>query len=115
MKVFRLEKNGVGPYRYRTLYEVEPNSRLEHLLNRLCESHSNNDIHPTWWCDGLKNLDSQRFAFSSLEKLRDWFSGFLERLAKVGFEIVEYEVSDYKTGASGKQITFKLEDALQTA
>lgn len=51
-------------------------------------------------------------ACDSLEGLKQWFRGFNTGLLKLGFKLVEYEVSELIYGRSRLQVVFKTEHVI---
>lgn len=71
-------------------------------------SHHSNICHPNLREDNLSEYRDSDYVcgFNSLDKLKSWFDGYLFNLIDAGFIIAEYEVEDYITGISGKQVVF---------
>jgi hypothetical protein len=90
VKIYRLEKNGIGPY----CYDDESNAYYN-FKNKLHDAHDGLD-HPSM----AEDLDtevylkvrSNKFVCGCInfDTLCDWFDGFIEELLDYGFSIVEY-------------------------
>lgn len=109
MKVFRLEKDGQGPYRY----EGGLDQLGVSLLSELHAAHDDSD-HPGFYDDFDNDendemfCDECRFGFKSLRDLKSWFRGYLTKLTKIGFKIVVYEINKDRVviSKSKKQVIF---------
>ena len=111
MIVYRLEKNGRGPYGLIT-HCPDSCGGLYELITEMQRAHDNSD-YPTPYEDGIDPILLREYycGFNSLEKLHQWFRGFLERLQSYGFCINKYESDDVCLSASGKQLVFRLKEA----
>jgi hypothetical protein len=75
--------------------------------DEMLRKHSNLDIHPNIWIDGFRLTDNLFCAFDSIERLKDWFDGYLANLIDWGFVVREYTVNTpYLEGKSGRQVMF---------
>ena len=93
--IFRIEdKNGNGPHK--------AGGSTFSLAEELGEAHSDSQhpcaIEMRGWRYGMI------FGFDCLDKLFNWFDGWLDELIDEGFDIVEYKVEDFVT--DGKQVAF---------
>lgn len=117
MLVWRLEKNGIGPYTYDEYHQDLPHSEQE-ILNDLNNFHNphpypKNPAHPPVSEDIGKFDKEMVCGFKSIEDLRKWFKGFLRELKKIGFEVKVYTTNEYIEGRSGKQLMFKPLDKVE--
>lgn len=105
MLVYRLERNGIGPYQ-RTNYTAQDID----ICYELMEAHIDHN-HPCPYEDGLDKIYDDKtwfFGCDSEQSLRDWFGPFwIEKLAKIGFEIKSYRARKYEYGRSGDQLIFR--------
>lgn len=88
------------------------------ILHRMYAKHKIGDSHPSLSqdlvldddYDGMSGFDSKMEKFfcacPTLPLLRKWFYGFIMELRSYGYVIVEYEVSSFEMGWSGKQCFF---------
>jgi hypothetical protein len=73
----------------------------------MCEKHRHPQTHPSIWEDGLCRHSDLFCAFDSIERLKDWFDGYLVNLIDWGFVVREYTVNTpYLEGKSGRQVMF---------
>lgn len=98
MKVYRMQKaNGIGAYQNGNAFDWGGN-------------HHNPDTgHPDPLEDGVKLIDSSyRCGFTSLKKLKEWFT-LDERInmKAVGIEVVVLEVPEHEIYEGNKQCMFK--------
>ncbi len=109
MLVYRIEhpSDGIGPYSSRNGQDTE---ELRDWLNGdSAELHRAHDPrstpHPL-----VSEIDDFRIGFlcgcESIEKLRDWFRGFLDSLHDCGFVVVTYEVPEEYVHTDGLQVCF---------
>jgi hypothetical protein len=99
MKVYRLEKDGVGPYRKRW------SGKDEDFCRQLCEAHSNIDEHPCWYFEFDNHFtEEHRSGCDSIESLQRWFGKFYEPILSKGFSLMEYEAKKYEK--SCRQVVF---------
>jgi hypothetical protein len=113
MLIFRIERNGIGPFRSD---EWEGQDELLAVIND--STHHN---HPIPYDDGLRRLDGSfleevRYGAPSKSKLFDWVpEEFHDSLEAAGFMVVCYEAGSNRTeddleawrmGHSGKQIAY---------
>lgn len=105
-EVFRLEKNGVGPYCYENFYTDIDFPDLE-IIENLRAHHNSSTMHPGGQ-DFDFIIDRKLFGCMSVDQLREWFGPHLQPLQYIGFQIFVYLVPDHqiKTSYSGKQIIF---------
>lgn len=103
MHVYRIEhrETGFGPY--------NPAPDMPDNVMSLCyllrDAHSNFATHPAF------HLWDCRAGFSSLRKMKTWFSGFEESLAKCDYVIKEYIATYWKHDPARKQLVFIPETA----
>lgn len=109
-KVYRLEKDGRGPY-------IDPpddiSSEEQLILEKMNTVHSFKKVngvytHPSASND-FNNPDIALYCgFKSLEDLKKWFRGFLAPLKRMGFIITIYKVDPkwIQIGNSNKQLMF---------
>lgn len=105
MIVYRIEKDGVGPYRN---WDID-------LIDMTGEDNVHNDSnHPSPWEDAEISSITMDYlcACPSLEKLREWFDGYLEILDENGFNIYRIKVKKRILGKSKRQCFFKKEDII---
>ena len=96
MKVYRLEKCGVGPYRFSDPIDDEFND----LRYRLCKDHGWRNETRLCWSDIPEfriacDRKEYRSGCSSLESLKQWFHGWWDVLVSAGFEVNTYETDNY--------------------
>lgn len=106
MLVWRLEKDGIGPYMYQGLDDI-----AQCLVDTMNEAHSQTDkfdefIRPPITVDFDVFYPEMVCGFKSLQDLRVWFIGYLKALKGFGFRIHTYETDDFIMGKSGKQLMF---------
>jgi len=93
MKIYRLEKDNLGPYQHRYCNVID--DAENEVMNELDDAHSFDTEHPTWnnaFCSGYNHNDKSGFA--SLKDLYDWFEGYLKDLISYGYEITFYWVDE---------------------
>jgi len=107
VRVYRVEHpvHHIGPYNAPGRYG---NSELE----RMYESH-NDAAHPSPWRgnefprEAYYNLTSEyRFAFETVDALRDWFFGYRAMLRRHGFVLAVYEVPRIAIYFGAHQLAF---------
>jgi hypothetical protein len=100
MIVYRIEKNGLGPYRLSS-------GNTTKLYNKLHKHHWC-DRHPTPINDGIKDFrpNDHIFGFSSLEQLKKWFLGSRAELRRNGYLMVSYDVSPQEVLHGNLQVVF---------
>lgn len=106
MRVYRLERNGKGPYSF---YKDIRSEEERELYISLQDAHTFNPNNPTPSYDGLHMPDDLWLcACTSMEALEGWFGEFLEQFKRIGFEVKEYTVSkdSVKIGKSNRQCVF---------
>ena len=112
MVVYRLERNGDGPYRFHPTSEIE-----RELKAKLVDAHAFNIQKPCPFADGLTFVSKwgipavdKKYVCGCLseEDLIKWFDGFLEEFKSIGFIVSEYKVSKKNVyiGRSRKQCMF---------
>jgi len=101
MIVYRIEKNGLGPYRGRK--ENKNTTRLDHKLS----SHSASYLHPTCHAE-ITNFDHEKHicGFSCITKLKKWFHGSRSELRRNGYSLVLYKVSPAEVFHGNLQLVF---------
>lgn len=92
MLVYRLEHEiGCGPYHCDKLKQSLPFYRfndLNELSQELCDKHSGSVNHPV---PDYFSVNGKSCACESLDKLCEWFDGFLEKFARFGYYIAVYD------------------------
>lgn len=110
-QVYRIEKGNRGIY----AFEDMPFSKFNSYINSMAWEHTYDKLRPEGREDGLGFArgykdEGWRFAFQSLELLRQWFDGHLENLLKFkGVKVWEIEADMVVEGNSGLQCVFKKE------
>lgn len=107
--MFRVEKPcGTGPYK-----EPEDHPMLEHMY----QVHGDAD-HPAPDADPLLTKDleegimpDEKCGFATLCALREWFSGYEDPLAELGYEITIYTVPLTSVRFGTQQAVFRYADA----
>lgn len=94
MIVYRIaNQDGNGPY------QADPLPyRVQRILQPMYDVHCGGfGGHPTPQCDypGHWMNSYELCAFSSQQKLLDWFDGFEELLDRAGFLVWEFEIEDW--------------------
>lgn len=104
MLVYRVEKDGIGPYRHDNVDE--------NLWSKL---YSHDDRRPGPYRDGIKNIEKVRydihFGFKDIESLKIWFKGARSALRKNGFNLVIYEVPNKWVCVGNTQVGFNMSKA----
>lgn len=86
MFIYRIEKDGVGPY-----HQLANHPELHEMACR----HSRGEQHPSPHEEGLKMETRHRCGFSSLDQMCRWFSHEEQELMySLGFELKEISVED---------------------
>ncbi len=108
MTIYRIEKDGLGPYRSKFMATIGKD-----IFNEMMESHDSDKKHP---CMGTCIGDTNYFGCytqhlicgcQSLKGLLDWFEGYTEHLLSVGFNIIKYECPrDYCCTGEFDQVVF---------
>lgn len=95
MNIYRIEKDGTGPY-----------SSGSPIGRYLQNKHQNSARHPGPESDGIPWLDvgCYHYGFASLESLRKWFIDELEILKQHGFVVAIYSCEVVAIGK--KQVAF---------
>lgn len=94
MRVYRIEVNGVGPYR----------------SGRFPVGWANGPHQPCPQDDGLRGCQGRLFGFRTLADLRRWWHTHYHDLRRAHADVVTYEASDVRVGSS--QVAF-LPDSAQ--
>lgn len=105
MIVYRIENdNGVGPY---------CSARV--MLTMLRQHNADRVNHPVGYVDGIDWSDDGVYGFDNIQKLRDWFRGFVAPLMREGYSIVKYDVPDHhvRMSQSKLQLTFDRSEAVE--
>lgn len=104
MKVYRLERNGYGPYCFNSMDVDGP--ELAELRHKLCATHDRTHPVAEQEISGYSQLDQfkRRCGCESMVKLRDWFGEFFQELLDAGFKVAVYESSEY--AKSSRQVLF---------
>jgi len=103
---YRVEKDGVGPYRGPEGCICDGRASRQH------PGYYDDLISDQWWDEQTEaRVDgySYLFAFSSLQKLHQWFRGEIHILISHGYSIVEYEEDEYQDWPvfrGGRQVIF---------
>lgn len=106
-KVYRYEKNGVGPYQYYCKNEYMPE------LDEMVHVHTCSREHPVIGTDTKEySLMGNLCACPSLKSLKEWFRGYNGYLIKYNFSIWEYTVYKFNDTYSGKQLEFHPNDVI---
>lgn len=104
MRVYRIEKQGWGPY--------SAPSRCESLVEMLYEYYTfNKKQHPKPNEDGIEGWTEGRhiFGFANRRDLVRWFPYHIRRtLHKHGFALAVYEVEDEHVKRGGKQVAWAI-------
>ncbi len=114
MKVYRFERNGYGPYTFKS-----PEPVKDKRLNKQI------DVHEGWSSEAYKKWPTadadyippyMAIGCPSLEALTTWFDGMVGSLVRCGFRIRVYEVPDELVcmGMSGKQLGFTHDEIERT-
>lgn len=124
MLVFRLHKNGTGPYMnkdtdrdFRFPYELE---YFDHYLPDGSERNQHPDADKgselqKFMFDRNFQLDDYVFGFACKKDFHVWFSPVrLGYLHANGFEISAYEVSEELVVKGNRQVCFRVNDAIST-
>lgn len=102
MLVYRVEKNGIGPYRH--------DDTSDELWNKLYAK--NDDTRPGPNRDGIGMVRRDiHFGFQDIEQLKAWFKGARSALRKNGFNLVIYDVPSRWVYIGGKQVGFDMSKA----
>ncbi len=91
MTIFRVEKDGLGPYK------TPIGSRWQE------QSHNSLDRCPTPDIDFSEDVGNSKYkyGFASMDQLNSWFSPIeLARLEKKGFKVVSLEADDVILGTN---------------
>lgn len=109
MLVYRIEKDGVGPYYWKC---KKTNKKVKLEVDDLPEINCAS-THPLPMCDGIvfspgMPYKDYNYAFRSLEALDYWFcEGWREELALYGFELAVYRLHSPEEVLHGnKQLAF---------
>ena len=105
MLVYRVEKNGIGPYRH-----DEVDDKLWHKI----ASHNSGNSRPGPRSDGISiglYKPDIYFGFKDIEQLKAWFKGARSALRKNGFNLVIYDVPKRWVYVGGKQVGFDMSKA----
>jgi hypothetical protein len=101
MLVYRVEKNGVGPY-----WSDEVS---EDLYERI-SSHNGCANRPVPRRDGIDipqhMAKEYYFGFQDIESLKKWFRGVRNKLRKNGFKMSVYDVDENLVYIGKKQLAF---------
>lgn len=104
MLVYRVEKDGLGPYRH---YQ-----RDDHLWRKI-DSYSGDRPGP--YEDGVANYlpckvitPKVYFGFKDIESLKKWFRGARSILRKNGFMVSVYDVPDKYVYTGKRQVGFEM-------
>ena len=108
-RVYRVEKNGCGPYTYTDTFKT--NAKERKILKRLNDSHdSDYDNHPAIDTDFVNCGSDFLCGCLTLKQLKKWFRGHLTPLKRIGFKIKVHKVDPKKQeltkSISGKQVIF---------
>lgn len=104
MLVYRVEKNGIGPYRH---------DGVDEKLYCKISSHNSDNNRPGPNRDGISVRSSPdiHFGFKDIEQLKTWFKGARSALRKNGFNLVIYDVPKRWVYVGGKQVGFNMSKA----
>lgn len=107
MVVYRVEMpDGLGPYW---------SEDCEKFRYRMGSKHNRSDTHPTPDKDfsGENYKSGFVFGFDSMQKLFQWFGGFIRTILNNGGKIVKYTIDDNHVimGHSGRQLVFDRDSA----
>lgn len=98
--VWRIE----DPYARRGPYTADSD-----LADELCRVH-NDHAHPAPYEDGdLQDIAraSEVCGFATRRLLEDWFAGYMSKLAKAGYLVVEYTVPRRDVRYGRQQVVFR--------
>ena len=106
MKVYRLEKCGVGPYQFRDPIDA----RFNDIHDRLCNAHRDDILHHAWherpeFRYMYQDCTDYKSACDSVDSLEEWFAEFWDDLIDAGFTVETYETEDYIL--ADRQLVFK--------
>lgn len=112
MKVYRFERLGLGPYCRGMRISSRTHEEIE-FMNRILWEHQDED-HPSMKEDFEEDeiTGNSLCACDTIEKLYQWFDGFIDELFKFGYKIFEYDVLTLEYGFSDKQVIFDRSDVL---
>ena len=120
MLIYRVHKNGVGPYENKTIGLRYPRE-LEYFdqylpdgseRNQQPETDNNSDLQKFVYTRNFK-LDDYVFGFNCKKDLFTWFSPVnLGYLYANGFGIWMYDVSDEYVIRGNRQLCFRVDDAI---
>lgn len=101
MKVYRIENpiTGIGPY--------NDSMGNDELIKELREAHNGDWMHPILRADCGTWYSPRPYlsACPSIDKLKEWFDGFLPKMQKAGYKIYQISVCrGWKKSKSGYQI-----------
>ena len=113
IKVYRYEfdspdyQHPRGAYNARHIFWGEQYYKYIKLQKRMTAKHCNEKTHPSGRVDIEEVIVGEHyFACPSIESLKKWFKGFNKGLIALGFNLVEYSVTEMLMGESGKQCAF---------
>jgi hypothetical protein len=108
MIVYRVEgPDGIGPYQRMGL-GVFRDAELVDLSDDISDDHSWCPKHPSPVDDGIGDMADQEICgFIRPEDLKNWFSGWLQRLDKAGYVVAIYDVSDHDVRVGRHQVVFR--------
>ena len=115
MIAYRLEHKEYKCGIYRLHDAIRSNTDTLELSIMIGSAHGDYS-HPAAWEDIMGwDFDEHKdyiCAYPSLNGLREWFTGYLNDIIKLGFVINVYDAGyDYMEGQSGKQIAFNKTNA----
>jgi len=102
MTIFRIENSvGLGPY-------VSNANQENQILHQMNLDHSCSPLHPMPWEDNLPEMarEYELCGFESIEKLKKWFDGWINRLYDNGFFAVQLEIDKKNVKFGNYQIVF---------
>lgn len=107
MLVYRFEnERGFGPY-----CSAGCRGELQYALqSELCQAHCDGYHRPVWYIKGFKS--GEMFCGCiSIDSLRVWFDGFIDKLFIAGYHIACYDVPACDIYYGSNQVAFAWENA----
>lgn len=106
MLVYRVEKEGKGPYHSSENMRLRENPTNKEFLSSMYDAHNEDNKHPSPWTENITMSGIDLCGFESLYSLRQWFLNFKQGLSVLGFKLAIYRVDRENVQFGRYQLVF---------
>lgn len=106
MKIYRVQNaHGIGPFQNEpVVHDMAIHGRFFRWRWSYIDEQ-----HPSPWSDNLEDhlrKDNMVFGCPGITSFLHWFGPILDVMGELGFDVLEYDTTEYVVGKSQKQVLF---------